>query len=140
MFDMGSGGADVGTHDSGDEGVPERRQYTLKGVEADVIRLMRNAASKEGMKIGSWVSLRMREAAEKALAERRSGPETDQGPGRSQAVDVELDDNVRGALELVLSREQAIEQRFVAIERELHEITSSQRSILSVLLRDRQSR
>lgn len=46
----------------------ERLQYTLKGVEKRSLELMRDAARADGMKIGAWVSKRMREAAESSLA------------------------------------------------------------------------
>jgi hypothetical protein len=52
----------------GPEQPPLRRQYTLKGVEAEAIDLMRSAAHREGMKINAWVSYRLREAAERTLA------------------------------------------------------------------------
>lgn len=46
----------------------EKLQYTLKGVEKRSLDLMRSAAQADGMKIGAWVSKRMREAAEASLA------------------------------------------------------------------------
>lgn len=48
---------------------PTKRQYTLKGVESETVELMRSAAKHEGMKIGSWVSARLKEAANNALSE-----------------------------------------------------------------------
>jgi hypothetical protein len=70
MFDSitnvsGEGG--VGS--DGYEPEPVKRQYTVKGIDNSTVVLMRNAAQKEGMKIGAWVSLRMREAALRALSE-----------------------------------------------------------------------
>lgn len=136
MFESDAGGSDVGTFESGDGRTPERRQYTLKGVEADTIRLMRYAANKEGMKIGSWVSLRMREAAERALAdsvERASG--TRQSVPKPQLPD---DSDLAVAFEHFASLWEAqlaaSNERFVKLERELHELTSGQRTIMSALL------
>lgn len=45
----------------------ERLQYTIKGIERRSVELMRSAAKQDGMKIGVWVSRRMREAAEASL-------------------------------------------------------------------------
>lgn len=47
----------------------ERLQYTIKGIERRSVDLMRHAAKRDGMKIGAWVSKRMREAAEASLSE-----------------------------------------------------------------------
>jgi CO/xanthine dehydrogenase FAD-binding subunit len=46
----------------------ERTQYTIKGIDPEAVTLMRMAAHKEGMKIGVWVSARMKEAAQKSLS------------------------------------------------------------------------
>lgn len=135
MFDAGSGGSDVGTFDSGDDRSPERRQYTLKGVEADTIKLMRYAANKEGMKIGSWVSLRMREAAERALSTEKMGASisTEQPPVPLQ-VDLNMIQNFMAAIR---DQQESTNRRFLQLERELHEITSGQRSMLSALLNNK---
>ena len=45
----------------------EKRQYTIKGIEGQTLDLMRTAARKDGMKVGAWVSMRLREAADRAL-------------------------------------------------------------------------
>ncbi len=135
MFDIGSGGSDAGNFDSGSEGTPERRQYTLKGVEADTIKLMRYAANKEGMKIGSWVSLRMREAAERALAkdsatlpasENLSCPNVDNENHYHYLLG-----DCGGSLK---ADSAALEDRLSRIEKELQEVTSVQRTILNTLL------
>lgn len=45
----------------------EKLQYTIKGIERRSVDLMRDAAKQDGMKIGAWVSRRMREAAQASL-------------------------------------------------------------------------
>jgi len=134
MFDAGHSGSDcVNSEPYSDR--PSKKQYTLKGVEEDTIRLMRDAASREGMKIGSWVSLRMREAAEKAL-------ELNKERGTSHSRISAPDDPSELIYQLCLvinSQREEAEARFTKLERELHEITSGQRSILSSLLTNRQS-
>ena len=112
---------------------PSRRQYTLKGVDVEAVRLMRDAASKEGMKIGSWVSLRMREAAERAL----SAQSVSRPAASGKAPDVQSEEVVVAVQQLVKIYETQIaatNERFQKLERELHEITSGQRTIMSVLL------
>lgn len=144
MFDTGSGGGTgVGMHDFGEDRLPERRQYTLKGVEADTIRLMRFAATKEGMKIGSWVSLRMREAAERALSSSLPASQPQNDPKNSRSGDTEVQDFgsaaeiLKHVLALLERQEQRTEDRFRTVELELHQITSGQRSILSALITSR---
>ncbi|WP_213982487.1 hypothetical protein [Sphingomonas sp. dw_22] len=131
MFDAGHIGSDcISSEPNNDR--PSRRQYTLKGVEADTIRLMRDAANKEGMKIGSWVSLRMKEAAEKALSERDTAINPNpSAPIINQGAEPEL---IHHICLLITSQREEAEARFLKLERELHEITSSQRTILSNLL------
>ena len=136
MFDAGSGGSDIGTFDSGDDRSPERRQYTLKGVEADTIRLMRYAASKEGMKIGSWVSVRMREAAERALSKDPQDRETTYERQAVGAAPVS-EDALSSLVDFIKAQQQATERRFAVLEKELHEITSGQRTILSALIAEK---
>jgi hypothetical protein len=46
-----------------------KQQYTIKGIETETVELMRSAAKKQGMKVGAWVSTRLRDAARKALAD-----------------------------------------------------------------------
>lgn len=135
MFDAGYEGSGCVSSEASSNGPAysdgsTRKQYTLKGVESETIRLMRDAAGREGMKIGSWVSLRMREAAEKALS----------APGINSKVDHKLPppDNADAivhqlCMAINAQREEA-EERFLRLERELHEITSVQRTILSSLL------
>lgn len=71
MLEAGNFASGCDATDGADE-QPVRRQYTLKGVEAEAIDLMRTAAQREGMKISAWVSQRLREAAEKSLAKEGS--------------------------------------------------------------------
>lgn len=140
MFDAGSGGSDIGTFESGDDRSPERRQYTLKGVEADTIRLMRYAANKEGMKIGSWVSLRMREAAERALAENSRDQEVTRRDSAVQdhvVVDGDISSTIEHFTLLLEAQLAASNERFTKLEKELHELTSGQRTIMSALLANR---
>lgn len=142
MFDAGSGGSDIGTFESGDDRPPERRQYTLKGVEADTIRLMRYAANKEGMKIGSWVSLRMREAAQRALAGNSALQESaakdkevrELPTPAPSSSDGELAEAFQHLSALWEAQLMASNDRFMKLEKELHELTSGQRTIMSALL------
>jgi hypothetical protein len=109
---------------------PARQQYTLKGVEADTIRLMRDAAGKEGMKIGSWVSLRMKEAAEKALNVRALNSQKNE-PLAAPEYTSEVAHQI--CILINAQREEA-DARFLKVERELHEIAVVQRTILTRLL------
>lgn len=138
MFDAGSGGSDIGTFESGDGRPPERRQYTLKGVEADTIRLMRYAASKEGMKIGSWVSLRMREAAQRALADNAVSQSLIQEEKPKKPTDLQMSGDLAEAFQYFTATWEAqlaaSNERFMKLEKELHDLTSGQRTIMSALL------
>jgi hypothetical protein len=69
MLDSRSQGeASADFRDSGyDSSNEEKLQYTIKGIEKRSVDLMRSAAKVEGMKIGAWVSRRLREAAEASL-------------------------------------------------------------------------
>lgn len=108
----------------------ERRQYTLKGIEADAIRLMRAAADKDGMKIGTWVSARIKEAAALSLTE-----EQVQGrrrlAGRSHSSE-------RDRLSAPLSKDVCFsDDRLAALEAELKDIAAAQRAIMTFLLQER---
>src|SRR5690242_15341802 len=118
MFDAGS---EAGTYDSGDDRLPQKRQYTLKGIEADTIRLMRFAANKEGMKIGSWVSLRMKEAAERALSNSNVSPGSAAGNSEVAASE-EVAAILRHITVEYEAQLSAVNERFSKLERELHEI------------------
>lgn len=71
MFDSQSDGeipsspSDAALDTSSDD----KLQYTIKGIERRSIELMRDAARGEGMKIGAWVSKRLKEAAVASLSE-----------------------------------------------------------------------
>ena len=144
MFDAGVNCGSGVSASEPSEDRSARRQYTLKGVEVEAIRLMREAAHKEGMKIGSWVSLRMREAAERALSRDSSiarhqpslpAPHSDGGFGPYEEAGLtELLQDVVRALDQC---RESSEQRFLHLERELHELTASQRTILTVLVNQR---
>ena len=126
MFDSEqTPGAGCGEHTGGTD-YPERRQYTIKGIENDAIELMRDAARKDGMKIGAWISCRMKEAAFKSLGAtsdlRRSGHSMVRGPASSLEAEV------------LAASLQEFDQRLRQIEAELHQITKSQRTIMARML------
>jgi hypothetical protein len=91
-------------------------QYTLKGIEQETVTLMRDAAQQEGMKIGAWVSTRMKEAAMRALG----SPEVDAGRNH--------------ALASTHQSSSETEERLRRIEEEIFEITKAQRAILTNLV------
>ena len=138
MFDLGNNcppGADADP--SNDR--PARRQYTLKGVEEDTIKLMRHAANKEGMKIGSWVSIRMKEAAERALYSESENLIYGKALASDAGSIIDSKD-AEGLGRVIISLKSYIEDsdsRISRMEREIHELTSVQRSILSTLLREK---
>ena len=70
MFDSSSTGNDNGGNKSGVTPLSgsTKVQYTVKGIQRQTVEAMREAANREGMKIGSWVSVRLREAAERSLS------------------------------------------------------------------------
>jgi hypothetical protein len=142
MFNAGSrSGSDCDSGNEPDNNRPARQQYTLKGVEADTISLMRSAADKEGMKIGSWVSIRMKEAAERALFHSASNLETTS----TVTTDAEIgkifnesqDEVVKSMIEILSQYRKSIDEQMGRIESELHEITSGQRTIMASLLNHR---
>lgn len=114
-----------------------RRQYTVKGIENETVALMRDAAKKEGMKIGSWISARMKEAAEKALAEMPK----EASDRKIQALHNRPVPDTKAMIEeiflLLNSYRDTSENRLSSIERELHEITSAQRTIMSQIISNR---
>lgn len=136
MFDGGPSGSGCTSPEPSSSSLPSasrssKRQYTLKGVEDETINLMRVAASKEGMKIGSWVSLRVKEAAERALADSPvnsvSSISNPDSPG----------DLISELCNVINAQREESEARFSRLERELHEITSGQRAIMAGLLTSR---
>ena len=101
-----------------------RQQYTIKGVDTDTLQLMRNAAVHEGMKISSWISKRMKEAAEKSLS-----------TTEEQAVPTELlgsQDNFSATkfAEFI----ESVEDRLRDVERDLHQVMRVQRSLMAQLM------
>lgn len=102
-------GTDTAVSDSS-----ERRdrssQYTIKGIDPESVDMMRTAARRDGMKIGAWVSARMKEAATRSLSD----------------VVVE-----RGAYALLGNESDS---RLARIEQELAEIARAQRIIMARML------
>jgi hypothetical protein len=92
-------------------------------VEAEAIDLMRDAARVEGMKIGSWVSLRMREAAEKALNRK---------PGVREVVRSRFSAEPSNVGQENLIKE--LSERLGDMERELRDLTKNQMAIMAKLL------
>ena len=126
----------AGSEDSSADGtgsLPSKRQYTLKGVEAEAIDLMRSAASRDGMKIGAWVSMRMKEAAERSLL---NDPVSDSAPTlrerarHSRRTAVQHISNDSGAEALI----PGLVSRVIELETELREIAKTQRAILTRLI------
>jgi hypothetical protein len=105
-----------------------RRQYTLKGVEAETINMMRDAARKDGMKIGAWVSSRMREAAFRSLNDE---VQTDGDGNVSTAV---VEPQLLKMIEALYDHKVESDRRLEAIQVELHAITSGQRTIMAKML------
>ncbi len=118
MLDAGRGGADCSSPFDFEPDRSPKRQYTLKGVEAEAIELMRDAARTEGMKIGSWVSLRMREAAEKALNQKST----------------RLNAQQQGA---IVSQEELVRElsaRVSSLEQEIRELTKTQMAVMARII------
>ncbi|MDP4575589.1 hypothetical protein Q9K02_10615 [Qipengyuania sp. G39] len=75
MFDVGANAMTNFPHTDeprNEDRAEEKLQYTIKGIERRSVDLMRSAAKQDGMKIGAWVSRRMREAAQASLDGRDS--------------------------------------------------------------------
>lgn len=98
----------------------ERTQYTVKGIDRGTVDLMREAARKDGMKIGAWVSAKLREAAHRSF-----------GEGSSDADPSALLDQMA---KLMLDYQEQSDQRLRKIENELLEITSGQRTIMNKVI------
>lgn len=108
----------------------ERRQYTLKGVENEAVELMRLAADAQGMKIGHWVSDRIKEAAKKALVEngkQRELLESVAGSNESSALrTLTMSDDPMSSSE--------IEERVRRLELEMQDLLKQQRDLLSLMV------
>lgn len=117
---------------TGTADLPEKRQYTIKGIEAEAIDLMRAAATKEGMKIGAWVSARMKEAASRSLGPALpiEVPAARQEP--SCATGRQTDETPDS--ETLAAAVREVNTRLREIESELHQITKSQRTIMTKIL------
>ncbi|MEA3388587.1 hypothetical protein [Sphingobium sp. CCH11-B1] len=128
MLDAGHQASDC-VHFEEEEGRPVRRQYTLKGIESDTINLMRAAAGQEGMKINSWVSMRLREAAMRALDEistEKSKSNSDNSDSSSTISDLLFE---------MSKQRREFEDHVRRLEREIHELNSGQRVILTSILK-----
>jgi hypothetical protein len=96
-----------------------KRQYTIKGIEDQTVELMRSAARKEGMRVGAWVSARLKEAADRALQDPEPNSEF-----------VELREHIRR-----IEENQRQEQgRLGIIQDELAKIVRAQHSIMARIL------
>jgi uncharacterized protein YfeS len=108
----------------------ERQQYTLKGVETEAVELMRLAASSQGVKIGHWVSERLKEAAKRALDDtdrhRNVLKNLVEGSEGSGLRTLSLSDSAMSRAEL--------EERVRRLELEVQEMLRFQRDTLGILL------
>lgn len=109
----------------------DRRQYTLKGIEPEALDLMRLAADAQGMKIGHWVSDRIKEAAKKALSENGkqreilecvAGADDDFSTLRTLA----MSEGSMSAVEL--------EERVRRLELEIQDLLKQQRNMFALLV------
>src|SRR4051812_36099790 len=125
MFDAGqTPGSGCADSDNGGGGSPEKRQDTIKGIESEGVNFVRDAARKEGMKIGAWISARMKEAAFRSLASPPVSMPT-LPPSRNGLEDRPYSDAGPSFHDL-----KAFCDRLERIEAELHEISRSQRAIM----------
>ncbi len=106
---------------SGEKSAELRRQYTIKGIENETVDRMRTAARKQGMRVGAWVSTRLREAADRALQGEESTSKTEM---------VELRDHIRRIEES--QKEES--QRLRAIQDELSGMIRAQHTIMTRIL------
>jgi hypothetical protein len=102
-------------------------QYTIKGIPRETVDLTRSAARKEGMKVGAWVSMRLREAADRALA--REGQVHNEIQGLREFIENSKLQRQKDA-ETVLK----LEKEVFSISQSLYEITKCQNAILTKLL------
>lgn len=120
---------------AGAEPSTPKRQYTLKGVESEAIELVRSAATKDGMKIGAWVSKRLRQAAEESLCP--VSPTSEQDPmSRRERTRNSLGYTASGHTstsdtEILIS---GLTSRIAMLEDELKEQARTQRIILTRLV------
>lgn len=109
-----------GLHDNPDNGSAATRQYTIKGIDAETLERMRLAARKQGMKVGAWLSARIREAADQAIAE--------EGTAREQLA------TLREHIARIEKNQEQEQCRLVVIQTELSELMRAQHSMMSQLL------
>lgn len=128
MLDAGNQASDC-VHFEEEEGRTVRRQYTLKGIETDTINLMRAAAGQEGMKINSWVSMRLREAAMRAL------DEVAKEKPKHIKINSEMSSTISDLLTEISNQRKEFEDHILRLEREIHELNSGQRVILTNMLK-----
>jgi hypothetical protein len=103
------------------ESVDSKRQYTIKGIETETLDLMRTAARKQGMKVGAWVSARLREAADKALSVQQS---------RKDDGLAELREHIQRIEENQIQERESLR----SIQQELNGMLRAQNSIMSKIL------
>jgi hypothetical protein len=103
----------------GHEIVDSKRQYTIKGIETETLDLMRTAAKKQGMKVGAWVSARLREAAKKALED-----------DNEQDGFAELRDHIRRVEENQIQERENLR----TIQDELNGVLRTQNNIMSKII------
>ena len=122
-----------GDHMTGEE----RLQYTLKGVEKRSLELMRDAARADGMKIGAWVSKRMREAAESSLAanslHKKIGLQLSQSAtGKTEFFEIK---EIDSRIELLTERLAAsMELNFKSLHADIDKIRETQKMLISGLI------
>ena len=109
----------------------DRRQYTLKGIEPEALDLMRLAADAQGMKIGHWVSDRIKEAAKKALSENGKQREILEcvvgADGDSSSLrTLTMSEGFMSGIEL--------EERVRRLELEIQDLLKQQRKMLTIMV------
>lgn len=105
--------------DTGELGLT-RTQYTVKGIHKQTVDAMREAARHEGMKISSWVSVRLREAAERTLS-------------NSDIESIELHE----LRNIVMETKKIVElnlHKYEEIQQELADLAKFQRTMMNVLV------
>jgi hypothetical protein len=103
----------------GSNEVPHK-QWTIKNIEEEVVDKARDAAKKNGMKISSWVSARLRQAAETDLAEPKLG-------GDDNKLVLELKQMVQSIADFQSTR-------ITQIENDLNSVLKAQHSMLAAFL------
>lgn len=116
-------------YDCSNETGIKKKQYTVKGVEEATLTLMRDAARKDGMKIGAWISTRMKEAATRSLSQSTPAHLPQESPFDHGDIDLKA-----LVYELYVKRMDA-EEKLQNIQAELHEITRSQRTIMDKMIK-----